>query len=1343
MPNYLELIKKNEQKANPILDLSNKNPQISESLPQPPDLEVLPESLYKLNHLEELNLSFHPIKKLTANFSKHFPNLKHLILHGLELPAIPNIYGLDLDWSTYQQFKTTLDTTNVIGIRYQAVNNNNDSPEQTIEAAKLFLKTIAEELPHLQYLIFNNSEFGVDRLPAEIGNLAQLKVLDLAHNSLRVLHKNIEKLLALEVVNLSNNRFSELPEALLKLPKLKQLNLSENFIQRPNDDFGKLHAIETLDLSKNGTLSLPKSLSKLQTLRTLVLRNYCFLAVDTSTNLRQLKNQLKGQIQETVREKFEENFLTNTPISQAVEAGKHLMPEREENTKTSEELLAEFIPIIASISTLENLDLSENSLYHLPSFKGLEKLKSINIAFNSLSDFPNSLSELQGLECLNISHNSLNWEQDVLFSLSNLRILYARNTYSYGSRIPNTFNLLPKLEELYLDFNNFPDSEFLDTVFQLPHLEILVIHNASLGRLPDSFNINSKLRLLIFTKSTVQRLPNSIGNLKDLYLLDLCDNPITELPSEIGQLEALEYLNLYDNELLELPQECCDLSNLEYLNVASNKLVGLPKRISRLTKLQTLDVRDNHFGKVPVSLSFLTQLKELDISSCGLRRIPKEVLLMSAKVTCHSNPLISPPSEIAERGKEAMLAYFEDLEQQKSEYLYEAKLLIVGSPGAGKTTLRMKLIDANCSLPTAEDSTDGIDVETLFFDLPQLSDKNRFRINIWDFGGQELYHSTHQFFFTRRSLYVLVLNTRRDDDRIDYWLHTLRIFSGESPVIILQNQEKDRTYPLNEQRYRAQYPNIKEFIAVNLSQAAEIPKLLHKIRYHIQALSHIGQEIPAQWMDVRQRLAAKAKSVPYIDFEEFAEICGDYGIEEEAKVLVLSSYLHDLGAILHFGDNRILRKVVFLRNNWVIDAAYRVLDNDLVKNQQGGRFYLSDLDQIWANPEYLKVKDELLELMLKFEVCFQIPDSTQFIVPQLLAPNPPDFQFPEGAVANFRYQYDFMPRGLLTRFIVQMHHYIQDHSLVWKEGVVLKRLDTFAKVVEDYDGRCILIQIGGSRLKELLAIITDEFERLHQTYPQQLQVQKLIPCNCSLCAKPENEPYLYDYQKLMGYIENKRDKVVCDKSFKDVSIQPLLDGIQNPLLTGKSEDVQILFLAANPKDTQALDLDKEVEILREVVESGRHQERIRIDQRWEVSFDKLQQTILKLSPQIIHFSGHGMAEGLLLENESGFAEVVSADTLGSLFGPLQQEVFCVILNACYSENQAKVIGTHIPFVVGMNTAISDEAALLFTRGFYRGLANRLDIEFAFSMGLSLVQSKRPDQVGIFVLWKEGKMVGGL
>jgi hypothetical protein len=321
-----------------------------------------------------------------------------------------------------------------------------------------------------------------------------------------------------------------------------------------------------------------------------------------------------------------------------------------------------------------------------------------------------------------------------------------------------------------------------------------------------------------------------------------------------------------------------------------------------------------------------------------------------------------------------------------------------------------------------------------------------------------------------------------------------------------------------------------------------------------------------------------------------------------------------------------------------------------------------------------------------------------------------------------------------------MNHYIADSGLVWKEGVILKRLDALAKVTEDYDNKTLFIKIAGANARELSAIIFDELDRIHNSFPQLPQVQKLIPCNCSVCLTAGNEPFLYDHKKLLGYIENKRDMVVCDKSYKDVPVRPLLDGLHNPLLAQVGDGVEILFVAANPRDTQPLDLDKEVEMLREVVENGRHQDHIRVEQRWEVSYDKLQQTVLKVHPEIVHFSGHGISQGLILEKADGLSTVADAALLEGLFAPLKNEVFCIIFNACYSEAQAKVIAKHIPFVVGMNTAVSDKAALLFTKGFYRGLSNRLDVEFAFSMGINMVQSEKPEQVNIFELWKNGEKV---
>ena len=71
--------------------------------------------------------------------------------------------------------------------------------------------------------------------------------------------------------------------------------------------------------------------------------------------------------------------------------------------------------------------------------------------------------------------------------------------------------------------------------------------------------------------------------------------------------------------------------------------------------------------------------------------------------------------------------------------------MIVGEGGAGKTTLAQKIKDNNYQLKTDEESTEVIDVIQLYF---PLVNGIKFRVNIWDFGGQEIYHETHQFFLT-------------------------------------------------------------------------------------------------------------------------------------------------------------------------------------------------------------------------------------------------------------------------------------------------------------------------------------------------------------------------------------------------------------------------------------------------------------------------------------------------------------------------------------------------------------------------------------------------------------------
>lgn len=167
--------------------------------------------------------------------------------------------------------------------------------------------------------------------------------------------------------------------------------------------------------------------------------------------------------------------------------------------------------------------------------------------------------------------------------------------------------------------------------------------------------------------------------------------------------------------------------------------------------------------------------------------------------------------------------------------------------------------------------------------------------------------------------------------------------------------------------------------------------------------------------------------------------------------------------------------------------------------------------------------------------------------------------------------------------------------------------------------------------------------------------------------------------------------------------------------------IKILFLGTNPAATSRLKLDEEVKKIHTNLKLSQARENLELSQEWAVTIETLMQAILDESPQIVQFSGHGTQDGIILQDESGNPKIVTSEGLVSLFKLFQNTIECVILNACYSEQQAKAIRKHIPYVIGMKTGISDKAAIAFSTGFYKAIGAGKDIPFAFSLGKTAIQ----------------------
>lgn len=730
-----------------------------------------------------------------------------------------------------------------------------------------------------------------------------------------------------------------------------------------------------------------------------------------------------------------------------------------------------------------------------------------------LGDILSAWRKLENLRSLTIKNGQLDTLQHII------------------TRIPNLF----ALQLSYCRLSSFPSF-----VLNIPKLSYLGLAGNELSELPQQAEDLRKLTGLDLQGNKFKSIPELVFNLERLQTLNLGDNIIDEeLSNGIGKLRNLKSLSLYRMGLKSLPVSMRYLENLSELLLWNNRFKSIPPVVYELRALERLSFsndsttdpnrHNNSISVVPPEILQLENLKKLDLKA---------------------NPIQDPPPEVVAKGPQAIRNYFKQIERKGKDYLFEAKLLIVGEGGAGKTTLARKINNEAYAL-REEDSTKGIEVTRWVF---LMGSKQTFRVNTWDFGGQEIYHSTHQFFLTRRSLYVLVADARKEDTDFHYWLNVVSLLSDNSPVLIVKNEKQDRHKEINEPSLRGQFPNIIAILATNLATNRGLADVKQQVKKSIQGLPHIGTAIPKTWVTVREALENDYRN--FISVDEFLEICSRNGFKTTEDKYQLSGYLHDLGVCLHFQDDPILRRWVILKPKWGTDAVYKVLDSPAVIEAMG-RFGPRDLEKIWGAPEYLKMQVELLQLMTNFRLCYKIRDSDFYMAPQLLTENHLQYEWSDRQNLMLRYTYHFMPKGILTQFIVAMHPFIVQQKYVWKSGVLLERDGARAEVLEQYGKREISVRVGGKSAAELLAIVAYELDRIHATY-KGLQFTKLIPCNCNACEKSA-DPHFYPLETLRKFTQDRQDLIQCHKSYEMVRVHRLLTDVNVPSEQAGGEVSQFVF----------------------------------------------------------------------------------------------------------------------------------------------------------------------------------------
>ncbi|MBD2189681.1 leucine-rich repeat domain-containing protein [Pseudanabaena mucicola] len=842
---------------------------------------------------------------------------------------------------------------------------------------------------------------------------------------------------------------------------------------------------------------------------------------------------------------------------------------------------------ILNLASLTTLDLSWNEIKAIPeAITQLVNLTTLDLSINKITAIPDSIANLVNLTELHLDNNKITTIPDSFANLVNLTTLFLFNNKI--TTIPDSFANLINLTELHLDNNQI--TAIPDAITNLANLTTLSLSGNQITAIPDAITNLANLTTLSLSRNQIKAISDAITNLANLTTLFLFNNQITAIPDAIANLVNLTALFLFNNQITAIPDAIANLANLTTLSLGGNQITAIPDAIANLANLTTLlldnnqitampdaisltnltklDLSSNQITAIPDAISNLANLTELSLSNNQITEIPDVIAQLNlTSLSLHSNQITQIPDVLENLPKlkkldlrrnplpispeilgvqelykdpgavKDIFNYLRQLRSGEVRPLNEAKLILVGQGSVGKTSLIKKLVH-NRYNPN-EQQTDGLNVEP--WDI-QVNSKD-IRLNVWDFGGQEIYHATHQFFLTKRSLYLLVCNCRtsEEENRIEYWLKLIESFGDKSPVIIVGNKKDEQPLDINRKALREKYPNIQAIIETSCQDNIGIDELRTAILEQVANLKEVYDLLPLSWFEVKQQLEAMTED--FISYNRYIGICHENKIPEENNQEQLIDLLHRLGLVLNFRDHPILKGTNVLKPEWVTEGIYKLLSDDILKTENKGIFTLVDLNRILDLDRYPRDRHHyLIELMQEFKLYFTIDcHPPKFLIPAILPKDEPQNTRLPDDILEFQYHYRILPNSIISRFIVNTSDYIHNQTY-WRSGVMLSYPESgevynIARIKADTEDKKIFIAISGRKetRREFLAIIRKELNKIHKNFSN-LDITEWV----TIPEHPKIEPL--NYQDLLIAEDVGETETFVPQLRRRVKINLLLDG---------------------------------------------------------------------------------------------------------------------------------------------------------------------------------------------------------
>jgi internalin A len=779
-----------------------------------------------------------------------------------------------------------------------------------------------------------------------------------------------------------------------------------------------------------------------------------------------------------------------------------------------------------------------------------EGWRSLDLSGNDLEGLPSEIGRLQSLEKLvlgkfdkgNIKGNRLTAIPQEIFQLNNLKELHI--PFNHIVEIPDAIANLANLTQLALDSNQI--TAIPDLIANLANLTSLSLSDNQITVIPDAIANLSNLTSLNLRFNQITVIPDAIANLVNLIELDLFYNQITAIPDAIANLFNLKELILSYNQITVIPDAIANLASLTTLNLSSNRITAIPDAIAQLSNLTQLYLSENQITAIPDAIANLANLTQLYLRFNQITVIPDAIanLVNLTTLDLRNNPLPIPPEILDDyQNPAAIIGYWQKLKQGERKPLNEAKVILIGHGAVGKTSLVRQLIDRN--FKPDETKTEGIDIR--YWQITAREETVKLRV--WDFGGQEIMHATHQFFLTERSLYLLVLNARKDEGNndVEYWLKIIESFGKDAPVLIIANKSDEHPLKLNRRHLQEKYPNIQGFFETSCKTGLGIDDLRKAIAQQITAMDHVFNELPQQWFRLKEQIELDNRD--HIPYAEYERICNDQEISDRQERRDLIRLLHMLGIVLNFAEDTRLQDTSVLNPEWVTGGVYRILNDNLLSTKHKGMLNWQDLTRILTPKNkgdrdcYRETRDRqfILDMMQKFELCFPLDSNSQtpiYLIPELLDEEEPDTGTWESTL-NLEYHYKILFSSVISRFIVKMHHCISKRTY-WRTGVILAFPEgNRAYIKADLADAKIFIRIDGNHntRRSSLAAIRNNFDNIHHSISA-LEVDERVPL-------PDNPKVTVSYEHLINLEKRGKTDYSPEGSDRDYNIRELLDGISS------------------------------------------------------------------------------------------------------------------------------------------------------------------------------------------------------